>query len=152
MFDFGFLELLVIGVVGLLVLGPERLPTAARSVGLWIGKIKRTVAGMQREINAQLEAEELRQKLSEQEKKLNAGLDKARRDVEGYVESPQPADKSDKPAVPTGSVTSDGPGRTDETGKPGEQYSQAAAEHAPVNPSTSPTDATSAADKDSTPR
>ena len=71
MFDIGFLELMFIGVVGLLVLGPERLPKAARTAGLWLGKIKRSVTGMQREISAQLEAEELRQKLNEQQKKLD---------------------------------------------------------------------------------
>ncbi|WP_104205026.1 Sec-independent protein translocase protein TatB [Billgrantia saliphila] len=86
MFDIGFLELLIIGVVGLLVLGPERLPKAARTVGLWVGKIKRTVSGMQREINAQLEAEELRQKLKEQQTKLDESLDKAKRDVESIAE------------------------------------------------------------------
>ncbi|BBI64049.1 hypothetical protein HSBAA_53550 [Vreelandella sulfidaeris] len=68
MLDIGFLELMLIGVVGLLVLGPERLPRAARTAGMWIGKIKRTVSGMQREISAQLEAEELRQKLNEQQR------------------------------------------------------------------------------------
>ncbi|WP_192035425.1 Sec-independent protein translocase protein TatB [Halomonas sp. YLGW01] len=101
MFDIGFLELLIIGVVGLLVLGPERLPRAARTAGLWIGKIKRTVSGMQRDISAQLEAEELRQKLDEQQKKLDASLNQVKQDVERYAEpdhtetdraSGQPAD------------------------------------------------------------
>nr|WP_299243975.1 Sec-independent protein translocase protein TatB [uncultured Halomonas sp.] len=101
MFDIGFLELLIIGVVGLLVLGPERLPKAARTAGLWIGKIKRTVSNMQREINSQLEAEELRQKLEEHQKKLDSGFDKTRKDVENFIggsgssdankASPQPA-------------------------------------------------------------
>lgn len=86
MFDIGFLELLIIGVVGLLVLGPERLPRAARTAGLWIGKIKRTVSGMQRDISAQLEAEELRQKLDDQQKKLDASLNKVKQDVERYAE------------------------------------------------------------------
>ncbi|WP_280540944.1 Sec-independent protein translocase protein TatB [Chromohalobacter sp. 11-W] len=86
MFDMGFLELMLIGVVALLVLGPERLPTAARTVGLWIGKIKRTVSGMQREINAQLEAEDLRQKLNEQQRKLDAGLHKVRDGVERHAD------------------------------------------------------------------
>lgn len=86
MFDMGFLELMIIGVVALLVLGPERLPTAARTVGLWIGKIKRTVSGMQREINAQLEAEDLRQKLNEQQRKLDAGLHKVRDGVERHAD------------------------------------------------------------------
>ncbi|WP_227369037.1 Sec-independent protein translocase protein TatB [Halomonas sp. M20] len=85
MFDIGFLELLIIGVVGLLVLGPERLPKAARTAGLWIGKIKRTVSNMQREINSQLEAEELRQKLEEHQKKLDSGFDKTRKDVENFI-------------------------------------------------------------------
>lgn len=86
MFDIGFLELLILGIVGLLVLGPERLPKAARTAGLWIGKIKRTVSSMQREINSQLEAEELRQKLKEQQTKLDESLNKAKRDVESIAQ------------------------------------------------------------------
>ncbi|WP_108445253.1 Sec-independent protein translocase protein TatB [Halomonas denitrificans] len=86
MFDMGFLELMIIGVVGLLVLGPERLPKAARTLGLWIGKIKRTVSGMQSEISAQLEAEELRQKLNEQQKKLDEGVQQVKRGVESIAE------------------------------------------------------------------
>ncbi|TDO06093.1 Sec-independent protein translocase protein TatB [Halomonas ventosae] len=86
MFDMGFLELMLIGVVGLLVLGPERLPKAARTLGLWIGKIKRSVSGMQREISAQLEAEELRQKLNEQQKKLDEGVKQVKRGVESIAE------------------------------------------------------------------
>ncbi|EPC01720.1 hypothetical protein L861_21065 [Litchfieldella anticariensis FP35 = DSM 16096] len=97
MFDIGFLELLIIGVVGLLVLGPERLPKAARTAGLWVGKIKRTVSGMQREISAQLEAEELRQKLNEQQKKLDESLSKVKRDVEQYAEE-DAKDKKDSKA------------------------------------------------------
>lgn len=88
MLDIGFLELMLIGVVGLLVLGPERLPRAARTTGMWIGKIKRTVSGMQREISAQLEAEELRQKLNEQQKKLDDSLKKAKLDVESIADTP----------------------------------------------------------------
>lgn len=88
MLDIGFLELMLIGVVALLVLGPERLPKAARTAGLWIGKIKRTVSGMQREISAQLEAEELRQKLNEQQKKLDDSLKKAKQDVESIADAP----------------------------------------------------------------
>ena len=91
MLDIGFLELMLIGIVALLVLGPERLPKAARTAGLWIGKIKRTVSGMQREISAQLEAEELRQKLNEQQKKLDDSLKKAKQDVESIAESPSPS-------------------------------------------------------------
>ena len=100
MFDIGFLELLLLGVVGLLVLGPERLPKAARTVGLWIGKIKRTVSGMQRDISAQLEAEELRQKLDEQQKKLDASLHQVKQDVERYAEPDSP--DTQRPRGPQG--------------------------------------------------
>ncbi|MBW6390502.1 MAG: Sec-independent protein translocase protein TatB [Halomonas sp.] len=101
MFDIGFLELLIIGIVGLLVLGPERLPKAARTVGLWVGKIKRTVSSMQREINSQLEAEELRQKLKEQQTKLDESLNKAKRDVESIAETPSSSTVSpDAQSVP----------------------------------------------------
>ncbi|GAB2714565.1 Sec-independent protein translocase protein TatB [Halomonas garicola] len=88
MLDIGFLELLIIAVVGLLVLGPERLPRAARTTGMWVGKIKRTVAGMQREVSAQLEAEDLRQKLDDQQKKLDDSLNKAKQDVESLADAP----------------------------------------------------------------
>lgn len=101
MFDIGFLELMFIGVVGLLVLGPERLPKAARTAGLWIGKIKRSVSGMQREISAQLEAEELRQKLNEQQKKLDDSVRQVQRDVESIAEPDRPAEAPDKAPAPS---------------------------------------------------
>ena len=94
MLDIGFLEILIIAVVGLLVLGPERLPRAARTAGLWIGRIKRSVSGMQREISAQLESEELRQKLNEQQKKLDDSLNKAKQDVENIAEAPKSSDSN----------------------------------------------------------
>ncbi|ABE57954.1 Sec-independent protein translocase protein TatB [Chromohalobacter israelensis] len=114
MFDMGFLELMLIGVVALLVLGPERLPTAARTVGLWVGKIKRTVSGMQREISAQLEAEELRQKLNEQQRKLDAGLGKVRDEVERHGDAPSSRGGQPPPSrtTPTAARSADD---TDET-------------------------------------
>ena len=96
MFDFGFFEILVIGVVGLLVLGPERLPRAARAVGLWVGKIKRTVSGMQREISAQLEAEDLRQTLNDQQK---SSMTACARPSMTWKASPRPTSQR-RPAPP----------------------------------------------------
>lgn len=60
MFDIGFAELLIVAVVALVVLGPEKLPTAARTAGLWIGHIRRTLSGIQNEINAELRVDELK--------------------------------------------------------------------------------------------
>ncbi|CAM3640605.1 twin-arginine translocase subunit TatB [Halomonas sp. FME1] len=110
MLDIGFLELMLIGVVALLVLGPERLPRAARTTGLWIGRIKRTVSGMQREISAQLEAEELRQKLNDQQKKLNDSLQKAKLDVESIVDKPTTTQaKPASAATPRGTLQPETP-------------------------------------------
>lgn len=60
MFDVSFWELCVVGVVALLVLGPEKLPKAARTAGRWIGKARRTFAEVQAEIEHELELEELK--------------------------------------------------------------------------------------------
>ena len=64
MFDVGFTELVLVGVIGLVILGPERLPVAARTVGKWVGKIKRTVGGVQREIQDELRIDEIRKRSS----------------------------------------------------------------------------------------
>lgn len=135
MFDIGFLELLIIGVVGLLVLGPERLPRAARTTGLWIGKIKRTVSGMQRDISAQLEAEELRQKLNEQQKKLDDSLNKAKQGVERYAEPDRvdaghtsQGNDNATPASASGQQTNDRAQRRDEATATSEAPREASAD------------------------
>ncbi len=66
MFDVGFWELCLVGLVSLLVIGPEKLPKAARVAGFWIGKTKSIVATVQTEIKEELQAEEMRQILKEQ--------------------------------------------------------------------------------------
>ncbi|HHH48476.1 MAG TPA: twin-arginine translocase subunit TatB [Gammaproteobacteria bacterium] len=67
MFDIGFWELGLIGVVALLVIGPERLPGVARSAGMWIGRARRFVSTTQAEINKELsKADELRRLMEEQ--------------------------------------------------------------------------------------
>lgn len=63
MFDLGFMELLVVGIIGLLVLGPERLPVAVRTVGLTIGRIKRGFADVQAQVEREIGADEIRQQL-----------------------------------------------------------------------------------------
>lgn len=59
MFDIGFWELSLIAVIALLILGPERLPRAARQAGLWVGKIKKMVGEVKSNINEELRMEEL---------------------------------------------------------------------------------------------
>lgn len=66
MFDIGFWELCLVGLVSLLVIGPERLPKAARIAGFWVGKARNMVASVKTEIKEELQAEEMRQILKEQ--------------------------------------------------------------------------------------
>ena len=69
MFDFGFSEMLVIGTSALVVLGPERLPTVARTAGEWIGKAQRFVAQVKSDINRETELAELK-RIQEEAKAL----------------------------------------------------------------------------------
>lgn len=74
MFDMGFLELLLIGIIALIVLGPERLPKAARTVGLWIGKAKQGFDSIKTEIDRELKVKELQEQIAEQKLKLKNDL------------------------------------------------------------------------------
>lgn len=139
MFDIGFFELLLIGIVGLLVLGPERLPRAARTAGLWVGRIKRSVSTMQREITSQLEAEELRQKLAEQQKKLDENVNQVRRGVEKHFE----VDKKEDSRTPTPSTAGDAM-PVDESTRAGKPAPSAPDDASPEPPSSSPADKDSA--------
>ncbi len=68
MFDIGFSELVMIGLVSLLVIGPERLPKVARIAGFWIGKSRAMMASVKAEIKQELQEEEIRQILKDQVK------------------------------------------------------------------------------------
>ena len=79
MFDIGFWEICLVGLVSLIVIGPEKLPKAARLAGFWVGKTRNIVASVKSEIKEELQAEEMRQILREQanveeiQKALNEG-------------------------------------------------------------------------------
>ncbi|MGB5737622.1 MAG: Sec-independent protein translocase protein TatB [Thiohalocapsa sp.] len=66
MFDIGALELVLIGVVALLVVGPERLPKLARTAGLWVGHARRALTSVKAEIDREVKAEELKEILRKQ--------------------------------------------------------------------------------------
>lgn len=60
MFDIGFSEMMIVAVVALVVLGPEKLPRVARQAGQWLGKLQRYVADVKSDINRQMQLDELR--------------------------------------------------------------------------------------------
>ena len=74
MFDISFWELIVIAVVALLVIGPDKLPGVARTAGMWIGRTRRFVTQVKSDIDRELRQEELRKALER-----DAGLDEIKK-------------------------------------------------------------------------
>ena len=70
MFDIGFWELVMIAVVALVVVGPDKLPGVARTAGKWVGRARRFVSDVKNDIDRELKQEEIRKALAE-----DAGLD-----------------------------------------------------------------------------
>ena len=70
MFDIGFSELLLFGVIALIVLGPEKLPQAARTAGQWYAKLRRTVSTLQSEIESELDLAETRKQMQDELAKI----------------------------------------------------------------------------------
>jgi sec-independent protein translocase protein TatB len=77
MFDIGFSELLVIAVVALIVIGPERLPKVARTLGAMLGRMQRYVNDVKSDIQREMELDEL--------KKLQASVEDSARSIETSV-------------------------------------------------------------------
>jgi len=94
MFDFSFGELAVISAVALVVLGPERLPKVARTVGEWAGKAQRYVSQVKADINREVELAELK-KLQEQARgiahEFETAVQSEVKSIESSVESAGPA-------------------------------------------------------------
>ncbi|WP_339899198.1 Sec-independent protein translocase protein TatB [uncultured Gilvimarinus sp.] len=80
MFDMGFFELLLIAIVSLLVIGPERLPETVRSVGLWIGRLKRSLSETRTEIERQIGADDIRRQLHNEQ--IMRNLEATRRELD----------------------------------------------------------------------
>lgn len=135
MFDVGFSELLIIAVVALLVLGPERLPKAARFAGLWVRKARAQWYSVKSELEMELAQEEMKKHLQDAENSIRApmrelqqdlrkaedGLNAALSDLAGSTEAeigagngidstPDPAAfETDEPPPPSARPMPDGP-------------------------------------------
>ncbi len=75
MLDVGFSELLLLAVIGLLVLGPERLPKVARTVGYWAGRARGYVRQMTTELDREVQRAEMKQYVEESRRMLNQKID-----------------------------------------------------------------------------
>ena len=129
MFDIGFTELLLCAVVGLLVIGPERLPGAARTAGRWVAHLRRSFAAVKAEVEREIGADELRLQLHndrilEEERERNARqqqsfdaqahnqriLDEEKRKAE--IAAPASAESASQPAAPAAGAGVDKPADT----------------------------------------
>ncbi|MDJ0880046.1 MAG: Sec-independent protein translocase protein TatB [Gammaproteobacteria bacterium] len=72
MFDFGFAEMLVIGIVALLVIGPERLPSVARKAGTYFARIRRFVTNVRADVEREFRTDELQKMLEQQKDELQS--------------------------------------------------------------------------------
>ncbi len=74
MFDVGFTEVLLIGLIALLVFGPERLPKVAKEAALWIRKARAMAASVKQEVDRELQLQELKETLDRQKREMNRTL------------------------------------------------------------------------------
>jgi Tat protein translocase TatB subunit len=88
MFDVGFWEILLILVMALVIIGPERLPGAARKAGFFVGKARRYIEGVRSEVESELDVNEFKRMLHNQEVQINelqhqlkAGVDEVTADM-----------------------------------------------------------------------
>ncbi|WJG09099.1 Sec-independent protein translocase protein TatB [Aliiglaciecola sp. LCG003] len=98
MFDIGFLEIIVVGVLALLVLGPDRLPGAMRSVAKTFRSVRNMASGFKQEVEEQLRVHELHENLKKAEqqgmKNLSPDLQKSVDELKSAAESvKEPYDK-----------------------------------------------------------
>src|SRR5690606_12518653 len=103
MFDIGFLEMVVVAVVALLVLGPDKLPGAVRTVGLYVGRIKRGMAEVRSQVEREIGADELRQTLHNE--KIMADL--AKKPTASNVKRTQPDANAETPAADAAAPSAD---------------------------------------------
>lgn len=99
MFDVGFWELLLIAVLGLVVLGPERLPRVARTIGLWAGRARGYVRQLSQELDRELQTSELKRELEQANTSLRdmqQGVNKTLNDPKSLISDKPDPDKPDK--------------------------------------------------------
>lgn len=105
MFDIGFSEIVLVFIIALIVLGPERLPGLARTAGFWIGKARRMLAEVKSEIEREMQVDEIKRSIREVEnagdiKKLAERVQSINSDVQGVI-----TDVTTPPAAPTSTPT-----------------------------------------------
>ncbi len=85
MFDFGFWEIAIIGVITLIVVGPEKMPALARKAGLYFGKLSRFFNKVKSDINEELRMDDIKEQMSMDDEKII--LSEVTEDIQSSVDS-----------------------------------------------------------------
>jgi sec-independent protein translocase protein TatB len=98
MFDIGFAELLIIAVVGLLVIGPDRLPETIRTLAAWLGKFRRSFNDIREEVKRELHNDAVMRELRETQQQVEEKAGEFRQSLEQDATSPvDKPDDSERP-------------------------------------------------------
>lgn len=101
MFDIGFAELIIIAIVGLLVIGPERLPGAIRTGSAWLGRIKRGFNDIKREVQQELHNDAVMQELKNTQQQLMDETSGLETQIRKTVKDANPLPDSDEQPAAT---------------------------------------------------
>lgn len=105
MFDIGFWELTVIAVIGLIVLGPERLPVVARALGTWVGRAKGYVRGLTSELEREVNVDDIRSKVRRSREQIESDTRSTVSSIRDPLSPETP--KSGRRSEPTGNSSTE---------------------------------------------
>ena len=115
MFDIGFPELVLVSIIALLVIGPERLPETIRAVSLWIGRFRRTFTELKQEIENEIGADEIRAQLHNES--IMQEVEKARESLDEVKDSVNDVIReASSPIKPASPIAGEDEALKDETG------------------------------------
>lgn len=134
MFGISFSELLLVGLVALLVLGPERLPGAARTAGLWVGRLKRSFNAIKQEVEREIGADEIRRQLHNEH--ILSMEEEARKILQPKPANTQSADA--QPVSPSADAGSIAPAESASVSAPPVHTETAQPAHTATTPVTTP--------------
>jgi len=108
-FDLGFTEIMLLGAIALIVLGPEKLPHAARMAGAWYGRIRRSISSIQREIEQEVNGLEMKQRVERELAAIRAAEQAMRDEINQIQAGVSTAMNPSDPNPPTATTTTSQP-------------------------------------------
>lgn len=151
MFDIGFWELMLLAVIGLIVLGPERLPVVARALGRWAGKARHYAGALTSELEKEVDTQGLRDEVHRTREQIESDTRDIRASAEEAVEPIRHADRTGREEEGPRDSKAGGQGQQTAAAKADDDI-RANAEMAPGNEATTrqTADETAADDQDET--